>query len=275
MPYDIKYKFHGLSFEYSKSGSINWYKTISNLGIIRLLKDIKLDIEIYDKIVTDFDPITAWASRISKKESIGISHQYSFLSKSIPRAYDSKVNNFIINNIAPVDIPIGLHFKKYDSFIDYPVIRGDIKLLTPQDKGYYTVYLPSYNASIIVEELSKYPFKFEIFTKDVTKVVKYKNMKIRPSSKSKFAESFVNCKGIITSSGFETPSEALFLKKKILSIPIKGQYEQMCNAEALRLMGVFVSKDLSNIINFFTNDETIDYKWVDPMPSIINVILKS
>lgn len=275
LPYEIKYKFHGLSFEYTKDGSIDWMKTISNLKPLQLIKDTKLDVLSYDKVVTDFEPITAWACKISKKESIGVSHQYAFLSNKIPKPeYPSKISEYFINKMAPVDIPYGLHFEKYDDFIDYPVIRKDVRLMTPKNKGHYTVYLPSYDICTIMNKLSKYPFKFEVFTKDVKKEVICHNVKAIPSSKSKFAESFLDCKGIITSGGFETPSEALYLKKKLLSIPIKGQYEQQCNAAAMEQMGVYVSKELDNIIDFFIKDNVIDYKWVDPIPNIIKVILK-
>lgn len=44
--------------------------------------------------------------------------------------------------------------------------------------------------------------------------------------------------------GFETPEEALFLGKKLMVIPIKGQYEQQCNVAALKEMGVPVIKSL-------------------------------
>ena len=53
-----------------------------------------------------------------------------------------------------------------------------------------------------------------------------------------FNESLISCHGIITGGGFETPAEALYLGKKILSIPIQNHYEQECNAEALKRMGV-------------------------------------
>ena len=48
----------------------------------------------------------------------------------------------------------------------------------------------------------------------------------------------INCHGIITGGGFETPAEALYLRKKILSIPIRKHYEQECNAAALKKLGV-------------------------------------
>ena len=49
---------------------------------------------------------------------------------------------------------------------------------------------------------------------------------------------------IITGAGFETPAEALYLGKKLMVIPIRGQYEQFCNAAALAKMGVPVLKTL-------------------------------
>ena len=56
--------------------------------------------------------------------------------------------------------------------------------------------------------------------------------------KNLFNDALINCSGIITGAGFETPAEALKLKKKLMVIPIKGQYEQQCNAAALEQMGV-------------------------------------
>ena len=55
-----------------------------------------------------------------------------------------------------------------------------------------------------------------------------------------------NCTGVLCGAGFETPAEALFLKKKLLVIPMKTQYEQQCNASALKVMGVPVIKSLKS-----------------------------
>jgi predicted glycosyltransferase len=58
----------------------------------------------------------------------------------------------------------------------------------------------------------------------------------------------IHAKGIITGGGFETPAEALYLGKKIMVIPIKGQYEQDCNAAALKEFGAEVINEID--INF-------------------------
>jgi len=46
----------------------------------------------------------------------------------------------------------------------------------------------------------------------------------------KFLELMANCKGLVTTAGFESICESMFLGKPVLMIPVEGQYEQACNA---------------------------------------------
>ena len=59
-----------------------------------------------------------------------------------------------------------------------------------------------------------------------------------PISNEGFTKSMIESAGVITGAGFETPAEALYLGKKLLCLPIRGQYEQLCNAAALKELGV-------------------------------------
>jgi uncharacterized protein (TIGR00661 family) len=54
----------------------------------------------------------------------------------------------------------------------------------------------------------------------------------------------IRCYGIITAGGFETPAEAMYLNKKVMSIPIIDHFEQESNAVALKNMGVKVLEKL-------------------------------
>ena len=47
---------------------------------------------------------------------------------------------------------------------------------------------------------------------------------------------------MLCGAGFETPAEALYLQKRLLVVPMKGQYEQHYNAAALKQLGVPVMK---------------------------------
>ena len=86
-------------------------------------------------------------------------------------------------------------------------------------------------------------------------------------------QKFINSRGVITSAGFETPSEALYLKKELLVIPIEGQYEQLCNASSLKEIGVPVGKSINDINLIFENNHVKDYQWDDPMNIILQKIL--
>jgi len=90
--------------------------------------------------------------------------------------------------------------------------------------------------------------------------------------KKLFGQSLIHCSGIITGGGFETPAEALHLGKKILAIPIRGQYEQLCNAAALKEMGVLCLKNTeddfkNHFYSWILSDHTeqIDYSKSIPL----------
>jgi len=149
------------------------------------------------------------------------------------------MGEWILKNYAPASYYIGLHFQHYDDFIFPPIIKNKIWNAEPGDKKYYTVYLPSYCEHVLEKHfhhLSQY--RFHIFSWQTKQVKRSANITFLPVNKDLFDEALINCTGIITGGGFETPAEALKLGKKLMVIPILGQYEQQCNAAALEQMGI-------------------------------------
>lgn len=59
----------------------------------------------------------------------------------------------------------------------------------------------------------------------------------RPRSVEGFLEDLVTCRGVVTGGGFSLLSEAVYLGKPVLSIPLKGQFEQLMNARYLEREG--------------------------------------
>ena len=86
----------------------------------------------------------------------------------------------------------------------------------------------------MIKIFTKYKdYQFIIFSSQVNKAGWNKsNVRFRPADPSSFMYALLKCSGVITGGGFETVAEALYLNKRVLTIPIKGQYEQECNAEA-------------------------------------------
>jgi uncharacterized protein (TIGR00661 family) len=223
-----------------KFRSLDYFKTIKEFSPINAYKEAKqLPLEKYDIVINDFESITALACRLKHIPSVNFGHQASFMSNKTPRpAKKDRTGEFVLQNYAKAKSYIGLHFEQYDDFIYSPVIKEKILQAEATNKGHITVYLPHFSDLELVKKLKQLgEIKFEVFSKRVTSREYNKNITFIPIDNNSFTESMINAAGIITGAGFETPAEALYLGKKLMVIPIKGQYEQLCNAEALKSFG--------------------------------------
>ncbi|MBS1654859.1 MAG: glycosyl transferase [Bacteroidetes bacterium] len=255
----IAYRSKGMSLQYTCDGSLSYFNTIRSVEPFRLQKEIReLPVEKYDLIINDFDYITAAACKRKKISSINFGHQASFQSSKTPRpAKKNAAGEWILKRYAEATHYVGLHFERYDDFIFTPVVKKQILETEPADKNYITVYLPSYCEAQLIDIFTPFKdFRFEIFSRESSQPWEKENITFIPVNKTRFNESLINCTGIITGGGFETPAEAIHLGKKIISIPIRGQYEQICNAAALQQMGITT---LKTIDESFTQEF---YNWV-------------
>lgn len=243
----------GFSLAYGSNGSVSYLKTALNIKPIRFLQDIQsLDVQNYNLVISDYEPVTAWASLQSGVPSIGLSHQSSFLSDKSPRPHkQSPFAEQVLKHFAPCHRPVGFHFQPYDSFILPPVIRRDVRNLQVETHNHITVYLPAFSPEFLVSVFMQCPqVHWHLFSPNCDEAYEKGNVSVRPVGNTSFLNSMKNSIGVITSAGFETCAEAMFLGKKLLVIPIKNQYEQLCNAAALSKMGVQV---IEHIDVKFTN----------------------
>lgn len=257
----VKYRFHGFSFVFGKNGGINYWQTLKIIKLWQFWKDMNsIPLTSYNLIVNDFEPVTAWACKLKKIKSVSLSHQAAFASANTPRPQNkvSKYAEWILKNYAPTTYHIGFHFKAYADFIHTPVIRSEIRNLSPKNLGHYTVYLPAINDRKLVKHLHKLPnIQWQVFSKHQKTPYQYANVKVNTINNQAFNTSLANCEGLLTGGGFEGPAEALFLGKKLLMVPMINQYEQECNAEAARILGVTIVARIDR--NFANKLKT----WVD------------
>lgn len=237
---DIAYQLHGFSFIFGKKGGVNHYETWKSMNLPRFIKDMrKLPLKDYNLILNDFEPVTAWACKLKGIESVGLSHQASFQSPRVPKIKSVNWAQLVMKYYAPATHYVGFHFKPYDDFIHTPVIRSEIRNLQTSNLGHYTVYLPAIDDRILVPILKQVPeVKWQIFSKHSKNSFTDQNVSVCQVNNEKFNISLASCEGLFTGGGFEGPSEALFLGKKLLVVPMKFQYEQQCNAYALEEMGL-------------------------------------
>jgi UDP:flavonoid glycosyltransferase YjiC (YdhE family) len=63
------------------------------------------------------------------------------------------------------------------------------------------------------------------------------NLELRPRSNDGFIEALRTARGVVAGGGFSLLSEAVYLGKPILSVPLRGQFEQTMNARYTERLG--------------------------------------
>lgn len=225
----------GLTFNTSK-GQVSYLKTALQAKPIRFVKDIAtLDLSSYDLVISDFEPVTAWAAKKQKKQVVGIGHQYAF-GHDIPRKGSDPIADQVIKYFAPADIGIGLHWHHFGQPILPPIIDTPEFPKTTQPNK-IVVYLPFEDINEVIRLLCPFEnFEFHVYSPE-TVVSKYPHVICKPLSRDGFQQDLYDCAGIISNAGFELASESLQLGKKILAKPLHAQMEQISNAAALEQLG--------------------------------------
>ncbi|MFB9844804.1 glycosyltransferase family protein [Mucilaginibacter ginsenosidivorans] len=281
LPFPVKYRFNGFGFIFGKSGGVDIWKTFYKASFRKFLKEVnKVPVEEYDLVINDFEPVSAWACYVKNKPCIGLSHQAAVLSEDVPKPDESDmIGKLILKNYAPTTSQYGFHFRRFDENIFTPVIRKQVREQKITDKGHYTVYLPAYDDKRLIERLSEFKdVEWDVFSKHNKRVSKHKNVSIQPINNEKFVKSVAQSAGVLCGAGFETPAEALFLGKKLLVIPMKGQYEQQLNAAALKAMGVPVIKSLKpkhneTIQNWLESGKVIGVDYPDNTKQVLELVI--
>jgi uncharacterized protein (TIGR00661 family) len=236
----IAYKSRGISLSYDNKGAIDFFETALALKPVKFIQDVQgIPVKEYDFVISDFEPVSAWAAQWAGVPCVGLSHQAAFLSNQVPRPKKkSLMAEGVLKHFAPCNLVIGTHYKRYDHFIEPPILRKSIKQLHPRSGEHVTVYLPAFDHETLATMFNQIPdVKWEIFSPNCeSRQVRF-NVTVNPVGNEPFLKSFEHSIGLVCSAGFEAPSEAMYLGKKLLVIPIKNQYEQICNAVALEKLG--------------------------------------
>jgi uncharacterized protein (TIGR00661 family) len=259
--FPIKFHYKGITMHYNSGGGIDKIKTFTNNSFWRFLREVRqVPVENYDLVINDFEPVSAWACKFKNVPVISLSHQAAYRSKKSPRPRRrNKLGEFLFKWYAPSKKYFGFHFLPFDENIKAPIVREAVRNLRTEDHGFYLIYLPAYSNYELMKFFRHFPkYRFEIFGNMSEKRV-VGNCSFNPANNLLFIEKLRTCSGVICGAGFELPSESIYLGKKLLAIPIKGQYEQECNAEALRKMGVAVMSNLrhTGVQQWFRDAESV------------------
>ena len=221
--------------------------------------------------ITDMEPIVPILRFLYDKPLICIDNQHRIthlklhvpkqyyadylMAKTVVENFVAKANHFIITSFSEGEI------KRPDTTLVPPVIRDEVRNSQPLSGHKILVYLTRENQAVL-DTLKQFHEEFVVFGYNVNK--KDDNLEFR--IRDFFLDELKACKAIIATARFTLMSEALYLKKPYLALPLKGQFEQVLNALFLKQAGYGTySDDLQamEVSEFLVNQDIYLKKLID------------
>lgn len=281
LPFKVKYRCPGIGFNFGSQGGIDIPGTLKSQRPFKFTRDVfQLPVEQYDLVISDFEPVTSWACKLKGKHCIGLSHQAAFLSSNTPRPERrSLLSEGVLKNYAPCSQWLGFHFESYDENIFTPVIRDCIREVELSEEDHVVVYLPAYGSRQLLSFFEQIKgIRWKIYVKGRYNVCHHDHISLMPVGHPEWANDVASASGIIMGAGFEGPSEMLYLGKKLMVIPMNGQYEQLCNAEALSRMGIPVIYQLNGAVqaieDWLSNGRAIQRHYAFKTDEVVERVLE-
>lgn len=225
--------YRGLSL-ITERGRLRHFQTMTRNNVLEFIGDMRrTHVREYDLVISDFEPVSAWAAKLAGVPCVGVSHQKAF-DYDVPKVRGYLGSRMILRSFAPTDQRVGLHWHHFNQPILPPLIETFKAKRPIGDK--ILVYMGFEHADDIVDFVRPFTdFNFLIYAK-IPEPVDLGNIHVKPLSHTEFHRDLLDCFGVISNAGFELSSECLALGKKLLIKPLLGQYEQLCNALALQAL---------------------------------------
>lgn len=259
----------------TQAGTVQLGKTLWNNSLRQLWQDTRtLDLQPYDLVISDFEPVTAWAARRQGVPSVGIAHQYAFLH-TVPGIAGAPWLKPVLRLLAPVDQAIGVHWHHFNAPILPPLIEPQFNPIDRVPRQ-VLVYLPFESLDDIRRWLLPFAnYRFVIYCA-VDSRETCGHLEFRPFSRQGFQAALATCDGVVCNAGFGLCSEAIQSGKKLLVKPLANQIEQSANAQALEVLGhaqVMRRFDSDLLDDWLARDNPEPRPWPNTASTLVEWIL--
>ncbi len=250
-------EIRGLSFEYHRGHISRWKTFERNLlrfpGIARSnLRFFRMEMDRFgpDLVLSDFEPFSAWWAWRNRVPLVSVDNEHvlthcrlhplegqtisRWIAKSVTRCYAFRADAYLIFNF--FDVPV----LGPSVSLAPPVVRSVVTELSPTEGDTFLVYASTgQGREELMEVLRQFPRqRFWIYGFDLDAQEGHCTFKRR--STEGFLKDLARCRGVIASAGFSLISECMVLRKRMLLIPVDGQYEQRINATYIEKLGLGV-----------------------------------
>ena len=202
-----------------------------------------------DVVISDFEPLSGIYARWTRTPLVAVDN-----INMIDRCRHSKqiIGNerddyLIARAVTREMVPRATHYMVLTFFhpplarrgttLVPPIVRPEIAAAKPEDGDHLVVYASG--AKRQVEALRATGVRCLVYGMrgGPDKPVVDGNLEFRPPSNDGFVEALRTARGVVAGGGFSLMSEAVYLGKPLLSVPLKGQFEQLMNGRYLERLG--------------------------------------
>ena len=194
-----------------------------------------------DCVITDFEPMCAYLAHHYDLPLITIDNQHRIRYMTYPcparLQAERRMTVSVIRAMVPrPDVSLVTTFYYGDAKNDRtlffpPILRRAVIDLQPSSADHILVYLTSGFESFlkILKSFSRETFLIYGYDRNEQEG----NLVFKPFSREGFLVDFASCKAVMATAGFTLMTEAFFLRKPYLALPMRGQFEQELNAHWL------------------------------------------
>jgi uncharacterized protein (TIGR00661 family) len=211
-----------------------------------------------DGIVNFYESITGLYNLKtgSKIPCMSVGHQYLLLSDHFETIPEKAVDRFLLNintKITAIGSSklLGLSFRsmpndpKRNIITVPPLLRQEVKAIQPQSGERWLAYLTHYRLAdeIMAWSALNPEVKLDCFWDNPTRKTAYQfsdSLTFHPIDAEKYLTKMTYCAGLISTAGFESVAEAMYLGKPVMMVPVPNHIEQMINAHDGELSGAGV-----------------------------------
>jgi uncharacterized protein (TIGR00661 family) len=197
-----------------------------------------------DLVITDFEPLSSHVGHRKRLPVIAIDNQHCLTNARIsyPRRYrkDAAAAKLVTRLMTPrADAYLVTSFftapvRHPRTFLFPPILRNEVLQTQPREGEDVLVYVTS-PASNLARLLNKVRCRFIAY--GFGRDGKEGNIHFKKPSLPGFLDDLAGCKAVIANAGFSLLSEAFYLGKPYLAVPVENQFEQIFNAYYVDKMG--------------------------------------
>jgi uncharacterized protein (TIGR00661 family) len=200
-------------------------------------------------VITDFEPLAGRYARATRtplvcvdninmvdrcrhdREIIGREREDFLLARAVTRAMVPTAGDYIITTFFRPPLARGR------TTLVPPIVRPEIVAAEPVRGDHLLVY--SSGEEELLDALRSSGVRCRVYGMrgGPEETVVEGNLEFRPRSNEGFLEDLRSARGVVAGGGFSLLSEAVYLGKPVLSVPLQGQFEQVMNARYLQREG--------------------------------------